>query len=248
MIPNLQTIHYNRLRKVLGWLGILFPVVLFISSYCNSDCCHIQNSISSYYYTPLISVFCGVLFGIGLFLFTYAGFDALDNHTTNLAGLLAFCVAVFPTVIQKTDSCNTGIASSPATLGAIHLGCAALLFIILGIISFFLFTKSHKDGTPPTPEKRLRNKIYRVCGVVMWLCITLIALDMKGYIVLSHWLPSFLKPTFSFETLALWAFGTSWLIKGETLFADGSNSYNKLPEALKPTQGQTNKSLNKIAD
>ncbi|MDB5282329.1 MAG: hypothetical protein JWO06_1404 [Bacteroidota bacterium] len=219
-------IHYNLLRKVLGWMGILFPVVLFAGSYIHG-CDHIQDSISAYYYTRFIPVFCGVLFCMGLFFITYKGPEKIDDYATNLAGLLSFCIALFPTLMNDADRdiCNSCLPSSSQTISYVHYGSATLFFFTLSCISCFLFTRS---GGAATDEKKLRNKIYRGCGVVMFLCIALLGLDAFNVINLSHWLPAFLRPTFTFETISLWAFGTSWLVKGEAVFADGSRSYKLL--------------------
>ena len=40
----------------------------------------------------------------------------------------------------------------------------AVLFLFLGTFSMFIFTKT--DQTKPTPRKLIRNKVYRICG---WL-------------------------------------------------------------------------------
>ncbi len=87
---------------------------------------------------------------------------------------------------------------------------------MLSYFSLFLFTKS--QGVP-TPQKRIRNGIYRTCGVAILVCLVLI-----GFYYLGAQRPpsaaSVWQPVFWLESVALWAFGISWFIKGETLFAD----------------------------
>ncbi len=95
-----------------------------------------------------------------------------------------------------------------------HYVSATGLFLMLSYFALFLFTKS--SGTP-TDAKKIRNRIYRACGVVMLSCIVLIAvyvLSLRGTFVAT------IKPVFWLETFALWAFGVSWFIKGETLWKD----------------------------
>jgi hypothetical protein len=97
----------------------------------------------------------------------------------------------------------------------VHYASAALFFLTLAYISFFLFTKSkgHK-----TPEKKMRNKVYRTCAVVMVGCLVVIALvHVFGW---EKYNLAQLKIVFLLETLALWAFGLSWLTKGEFLLKD----------------------------
>ncbi len=72
-------------------------------------------------------------------------------------------------------------------------------------------------GCTPTPQKRDRNKIYVVCGVIMLACIALIAVY---HVFLEDTGISSIKPVFLLETLALWAFGFSWITKGEWLRKD----------------------------
>ena len=100
---------------------------------------------------------------------------------------------------------------------------AGSLFVVLAYFSIFLFTKSAGEKPYP-PRKRARNRIYRVCGIVMLLCIVLIG-------VFKIWLADTpiadLKPVFWLEALALWAFGISWFTKGETIFRDAKDTEPK---------------------
>jgi hypothetical protein len=68
-----------------------------------------------------------------------------------------------------------------------------------------------------TGRKRLRNKIYRGCGIAITAGVVIAAL--------LQWLTSNAfrdawHPVFWCEAVAVIAFGIAWLIKGETLFAD----------------------------
>lgn len=219
---------------MLGLTGFALPVVLIIASFADTDCGHIQGSISAYYYTPLISVFCGLLVTIGFFLFTYPGYDALDKWSTNTAGVLSVFVALFPTTYcTARDGCNTAIETSSATIGNIHLLSAGAFFLIIASISCFLFTKTGSDknaaAEPPTPEKIVRNRIYISCGIIIYITITFLGLNFWLCLV-----PEKYTPVFIGETICLFAFAVSWLIKGEALFEDGGKSFKKLPEFAKP--------------
>lgn len=233
-MDNNPSIHYNRLRKMLGLTGFALPVVLIVASYLDAGCGHIQNSISAYYYTPFISVFCGLLVTIGFFLFTYPGYNWVDKWSTNIAGVLSVFIAIFPTTYcAPHDGCNTGMQTASATVGNIHIISAGAFFLIIAGISCFLFTRTQADKTehapPPTPEKILRNRIYVTCGVVIFITIGLLGINMAYCIV-----PEEHHPVFFGETICLFAFAVSWLIKGEALFKDGGKSFQNLPRALKP--------------
>ncbi len=100
---------------------------------------------------------------------------------------------------------------------------AALLFAFLAWYSFFVFTRvidnvHLKDGNL-TPQKRIRNNIYRASGVV--IVISMAVMVIGHFFFPEDWNDNNL--TFWFESLALWAFGFSWMVKGrffDTLWLD----------------------------
>lgn len=200
--PNL-THSYLALRRAVGWIGILLPFALMLGVVIIFRGQALQDSISHYYYTGMRDVLVGSLCAIALFMFFYCGYDKHDNWAGNLAGIFALGVAWFPTT-----------EGSPIdTIGMIHFAFAALLFLTLAYFSLVLFTKS---GPKPTPRKILRNRIYVVCGVVMLLCLVGIAV-YKLFLTHVGFLCRFV---YWAETIALVAFGVSWLTKGGTLYPD----------------------------
>ena len=195
-------VSYLTLRRAVGALGVALPLLLSLGCLAFGACGGIKDSISDYYATEMRDVLVGVLFAIGWFMFSYSGYDRRDDIAGNLACLFALGTALFPN-------------SSPSKLiSTLHFVSAAGMFLVLSYFAFFLFTKS--SGSP-TDEKKRRNTIYRICGVVMLSCIVLIPLSI---LVLSDAFVAAVKPVFWLETLALWAFGVSWFIKGETLWKD----------------------------
>jgi len=88
----------------------------------------------------------------------------------------------------------------------------------MGVMSLFQFTKSNSDGTNMTLNKIKRNRMYRICGRVIFgslgaafpvLLIPSVREGTEGFRLL-YWL----------ESLMIRAFGISWLVKGEALLAD----------------------------
>jgi len=61
---------YKKLRRIVGFLGIGLPIVVFIGALIFNDG-FIAGSISGYYYTKMGSVFVGVMFITGSFFFVY---------------------------------------------------------------------------------------------------------------------------------------------------------------------------------
>jgi len=209
-------ISYLELRRAIGWLGLGLPVVLAIGTLLIGDCSIIKDSISDYYYTIMGCVLVGVLCGVALFLFSYKGFNNWDWISSNLAAVFALGVAFFPMVVKEGHrQCNILCRSNSPWRNWVHFGSAALFFITLACISIFLFTKTDKPHI--SKKKRARNKIYRACGIIMLVSIAVIA-SLQIYAVYEVLSPY--KPTFVLETIALWAFGLSWLTKGEFLLKD----------------------------
>jgi uncharacterized membrane protein len=202
---NTHVISYLTLRKLLGGLGISLPIILVVGAAVAPDVEAFQSSISQYYHTPLRDVFVCILTSFGLFLFTYKGYESKDDWASNLAGICALAVAFFPTSIGECEefACR------------IHFISASLFFLLLSYIAYFLFTKSDKDEADRTKEKRMRNRIYRICAFTMVGCLILLALYF--FLFETQWPKT---TAFWLETIALWAFGVSWLVKGKTILKD----------------------------
>jgi len=223
--PNPEVISYMTIRRAIGILGISLPIVLLIGGYC-LGCKTMMPSISHYYYTYLVTVFTGTLCAVGLFLISYKGFSLVDDRATNFAGMCAFGIALFPTDAPG-NGCSIYSGSFTTPPPAIHFTFAAMFFVTLGLISIFLFTQS---SGYKTPEKIVRNRIYRICGFFMLLFVALIALI--DFTPLKTTLSAY-NPTFCLEALSLWSFGISWLTKGELISGDRKIQPPPVPEHLK---------------
>lgn len=217
---NPKLISYNTLRKTVGWLGISLPAAMLLGNYFFAHCYYVQDSISNYYYTATGNLLEGILCAVAMFLFAYKGYEKIDNISTSLAGLFALGVAMFPTNNNSSDSCAILNLPFNTARNHTHYIFAASFFITLALISFFLFTKSnHHDINHATPEKRKRNMLYRVCGMVIFLSIVLIAVYDYFETGVFKSLEKY-KPVFCLEWVALIAFGVSWLTKGELIWKD----------------------------
>ncbi|MES2797237.1 MAG: hypothetical protein V4683_14795 [Bacteroidota bacterium] len=213
-------ISYLQIRKAVGFLGIFLPIILMLYSYLIGPCNEIQISLSQYYYTSAGNLFTGIICAISFFLFTYKGYHS-DNNAPRIASIFGFLTAIFPTN-QKGLVCNFEISPYPFPdyFKDVHTVAAALFFVVLAYISIRLFTKSGKKKDQ-TPEKEIRNKIYKACGYTIIACLILMAILYLNESIKAY-LASY-KPIFVLETIMLWAFGFSWLVKGEFIFEDKSN-------------------------
>jgi hypothetical protein len=197
------------LRKAIGILGIALPFVLAIGKFV-FDGPGIKPSISDYYYTSMRDVFVGTLCAIGIFLFSYRGYEFKDDLAGDLACLFAVGVALFPTTPGDNPS------AAQVAIGYLHYGCAACFFLILAYFSLVLFRKTG-PGRAMTRRKTQRNAVYAACGVVMLACIGL--LSVYGIFLRNTWLQR-MDPVFWLEAIAIWAFGLSWLTKGNAILQD----------------------------
>jgi hypothetical protein len=214
-------ISYLTLRKAVGILGICLPFLLMIGFKLFNPDCAFPPSISHFYYTAMGNLFVGTLCAVSLFLFCYNGHDKADLIAAKLAAAFALLTAMFPTdfdAFAPADLCSRIRREEPNVVSnLVHYISASLLFATFAFFSLIQFTKTNKRG-PVGEQKQKRNTVYKICGWVIVLSITGIALisfvndwyeKLKDY-----------KPTFVLETVALVAFGFSWLVKGETLFKD----------------------------
>jgi hypothetical protein len=198
-----HTYSYLALRKAVGWIGMLLPFILMFGVLLINKGGVIQKSISHYYYTDMRDVFVGSLCAIALFLFFYSGYDKWDDWAGNVAGFFAIGVAWFPT----TDVGPSNV------IGKIHFVCASFFFLTLSVFAMVLFRKKKEN---PTTQKLIRNKIYLICGFIMIACLIAIVIYYNFIYKNSS------KYCFVFwaESIALIAFGISWLVKGGTLYQD----------------------------
>ncbi len=206
---------YRRLRRAIGYLGIALPIVLVILSLIPFFKTPVQSSISDYYYTNLREIFTGILCIVGLFLIRYKGFRSSrflknDNLLTNIAGYLAFGIALCPINPASWEKkIYTLIPFNIPEVGYFHCACAVVFFFILAMISINVFTIGQKEDHRIPISIFNENRIYRICGwlILFFLCMSIV-FTFVTVIPFS---------TLIFEALALLSFGISWLVKGRFL-------------------------------
>lgn len=204
-------INTRRLRCIIGWLGMLLPWIVLILSLAFGY--KFPDSISATYFRdPCITPFMIILGSAGILLFTYNGYDIVDDILNTAAGIFGLGVCLFP--CGATPNPYIGTFQLPnTTSNTLHMVSAIGFFAILAYNSIFQFTKG---VTNPTPNKKKRNIIFRICGVGMIASFILLPLASSGIINIPHviWV---------IETIALAFFGISWLTKANCypwLFAD----------------------------
>ncbi len=214
-----QVINVYTLRKLVGALAFLLPVVVSVGAILLDWELYLQDSISDYYYTIMRNYFVGTLCAVAVVLFSYKGYDKNDDRYGDIAALLCLMVAFFPT--PPVEPIQYAFLSSDV-VGVIHLVSAAVLFWILSHFSLNLFTKTGDPATMSDQKKR-RNKVYIWCGRIMRYCLgillvyfVIVKFDLFGWKECIEGL----KLVYIFEFIMLWAFGFSWLVKGEIIWGD----------------------------
>jgi hypothetical protein len=191
-----QALSYRNMRAIIGYVGLTLPLVLFISGMVDG---HLQGSISAYYYTKVGNVFTGSLCVVGIFLIAYRLMAlTVDNIATSLAGFAALGVAFF-------HSAPAHATVSQLRLADVHLTCAAVLFVLLGGISLFIFPRTDVE-----PADKWRVKWYMGFGALIWLAIILMP-------VLNTVASSFYNDNrifFWLESVCVVSFVLSFILKG----------------------------------
>ena len=195
-------------RQLIGYIGLVLPIALIFIVLARDGEARWQSleSISAYYYTGAVTAFVGMLVVLALFLMTYRGYENecywADRAASIIAAVAALGAAFFPTAAP------TGVEPllwwTPNT-GVLHHVCALVLFAMFAVFALWLFRRT-VDGQQPPTDKRWRNAIYLICGIVIVACIVWAGLNgLNG------------RPIFWPESIALVAFAVSWLVKGYAL-------------------------------
>jgi hypothetical protein len=150
-------------------------------------------------------------------LIIYKGYSLLDSFMTNIGGIFTLGMAFFPAG-SKYNMIRTYELFSPDSIlvNLIHFAFTSMFFITMAYISIWIFTKS---AVVATRAKRMRNRIYRICGYAIILSLILIILYN---VLIREAFPSLekLNVIFALQTIAFFAIGISWLTKGGVIIKD----------------------------
>ena len=204
-------LSYLTLRKAVGLVALALPFAVTIPWALRHHA--IQASISAYYYTGTRNVFVGSLCAIAMFMLCARGYDSWDETVGIISAICAIGVAFAPTA---PATCATHLQR---VTGWIHYSFAAVLFTSLAIFCLFLFRMS-AQGHTVTRRKRIRNRVYTICGITILLSMILLAVTTLLHPI--KFLLPHLAPGIFFETTSLLAFGIAWLVKGEAFLKDES--------------------------
>ncbi|MEO7533961.1 MAG: hypothetical protein ABIU30_08950 [Ferruginibacter sp.] len=227
LLPNYNTTgdialkNQNTLRRIVGTLGMLLPLFIYLFLQVTDNFDPTLPSISHYYFTRSASFFEIIVSLLAIFLLIYKGEESIDYILSSLAGISALLMLIFPTnnlkhlADGKFDVVAVTFFMQSEFRPKLHYGCAAIFLLCLAAMSLFLFTKSKNYRTK---RKRIRNGIFRTCGLIM---IAALLVAFFGFLkVINEDFYNSHNLTFWMETVSVEAFGFSWMVKGGVIFAD----------------------------
>ncbi|MFL1011666.1 hypothetical protein [Flavisericum labens] len=210
-----------RIRKLIGTLGFLLPIILPVIKG------EFLASISHYYYDRLTSqILIIILATFGLFLISYRGYvidktteKISDDVLTNIGGFAALIVVFVPTSCFNSastainflcENCDTIplplFGHTSETFNTIHFIAAGIFILCMGYMSKYKFTRDENDPN---------NPLYKWCGNAVFVSVGLIIL----FVILEKFahvtVPFKNHYVYIFETTSILSFGLSWLVKGE---------------------------------
>ncbi|MEM9362042.1 MAG: hypothetical protein AAGA43_05375 [Bacteroidota bacterium] len=101
-----------KLRQTVGIVGMLLPLLLFVSLYLFNDVNSVLPSISHYYFTRSGTIFTATLIVLAIFLLIYKSYDKWDFWLSTLAGFFALFVALAPTSNLAEACCDLDLVHS----------------------------------------------------------------------------------------------------------------------------------------
>lgn len=197
---------YLLLRKAIGWIGTLLPIVL-VAGDAAFGSGPLPNSISGYYYTPMRNVLIGTLCVFGVFLVIYDVGVFSHRWFTNLAGAGVLGVAFIP-----GSPAITNLTTTQEIVGDVHVFFAGLAFVGF-LLTTWCFAWADSDGPGAQAPSHGAVIFYRACAGVM--LVFEIASGVANFLSLSVQNSTFVL--FISEALVIITFGVSWLVKGGAL-------------------------------
>ena len=181
---------------MIGILGMILPWLVALITWSW------PQSVSITYYSILaVGAFMVVLGSAGILLINYKGYDKLDDIISTIAGICGIMICLCPMTNPYDPSSQTGAFRLPSNISDVfHCISAVGFFGLLAFMSFFLFTKTGDKEV--TKQKKIKNIIYRVCGVGMLVSFAMFPIPLPNMV----WIV---------EATALFFFGISWIVKAD---------------------------------
>jgi hypothetical protein len=221
------TSSYRFIRLVIGFLGILLPVIFIVGeAFFLRGGVHVRGSLSEYYHTSMQDIFVGGLCVIGFLLATYMAGEwrTWDFGASLIAGVAVLGVVFFPTTRSNLPHGAPACGSVPQPAGcsaveqalgehqtAVIHGIFAIVFILFLAIMSFLFAASEVLAAKPARFRRPGLFWTHIaCALII------LAAGAWAFWGVGIWE---LTPLYIGEVVSVWAFAASWLVAGFYLTA-----------------------------
>ena len=178
-----KVMDYRTLRAVIGGIVILLVPVVYIGNWLifirhPGDCFYnphwIPGSLSGFYYTHMRNLFVGAICAVGVFLVAYRGHDRWDDRLTNVAGLAAICIALFPTMppyyskspngpnqfFTRANQCGPStlityhLSPHQSSIRYVHVVSLFVLFLMVFLMVLVQFTRTKPSKAELQPPVR----------------------------------------------------------------------------------------------
>lgn len=221
---------YLTMRIAIGLLALALPVVLLAGDafFLEGDILP-RGSLSAYYHSGMRDVFVAALCATGIFLITYKVVERnLDNTLSIISGVAVLCVAIFPTGLP---SVLNGARPTPlqerfheGPISAIHAVSATIFMLTLAAMSYYF---GKREGARKHDLGQLSPGFWMRFH---WACAGTIAVSVAfiGLTKLTHTFDEY--SALIGETVAVAAFGLSWLAKGSELARLSKRSLSPSPD------------------
>lgn len=195
---------YFTLRIGIAVISLAFPVILALGGYFYAGL-ELQASMSAYYHAlndgkGMRDWFVGILFAVGVFMYLYRGYSVRENLLLNAAGVLALCIALFPTEWQCGDHCRPVSMHGTSAIG--FFACIA-----------FVCVKCSEDTLHLLSDAALQQRFRQLYRLEAFL--------MLGSPLIAFILNLLLKQpgslVFYVEAVGIAAFSAYWLTKSREL-------------------------------
>ena len=173
---------YRTLRLVVGLIVILLVPAVYIGNWlifirhpggCFYNPQWIPGSLSGFYYTHMRNLFVGAMCAVGVFFAAYRGHDRWDDRFTNLAGLAAIFIALFPTMppyhpkspngpnlfFTSANPCGPStpimyqLSPDQSSIRYVHVVSLLVLFLMVFLMVLVQFTRANPSKAELEPIK-----------------------------------------------------------------------------------------------
>lgn len=198
---------YLLIRTVVGAIGVLLPFVLWaVDALVLRGSLTARGSLSAYYHSGARDLFVGALCITGCLLLTYLAAQprTWDYWLSTLAGVAVLCVALLPTNRPPAyDGPATPLEQrwGETNVAHVHYVSAGVFILSLAALCFVFAARDQRYGGRP--------RLHRACGIAILVAVAWVALGTQVDLSIG-WLTSL----YLGEVVSVWAFGTSWLVKG----------------------------------